>query len=230
MKRRTCLAESNLGWLIDRTKPHWRQQVLLCSLLLGVDLLTFVDPLVLKFLLDRVLPTFTYQLLISTCGLLLAASLTRAQLEGFAEVTSAAMDSDLIRELRVSALRHITLLDDDFHQSTSNGRKLFYFENVIPEIVRLGADALHSLIGISMMFVIAFLLLIRLDRHLTLIVLPLAFLAPVLRFSFKARLRGLAERSEELKQRSYSRRLTLPSKCSFSEQRPAKKSSLSRAG
>lgn len=166
------------------------------------ELLAFADPLILRHLIDSLSGHFTSSTLVALCALLLVSSGWRAYAQNAAAYLSTRIDLELITHLRSLGINHLTTLDYRYHVATANGENVYIFDCCIPEIVRLGADALCTIATVIFVFCCAFVLLFNLDAHLTIALLPLVFMAPLVTYLYRRTIKKTMSRVDTVRRRS----------------------------
>jgi ABC-type multidrug transport system fused ATPase/permease subunit len=162
-----------MRWLSREVRPflRWHLASFLC--ISAGSVLSLLAPLVLKWLIDVVLPSRT------TGPLLLAVSLmffcyqgraVFASVGGYLTIIAA---QRLALNLRRRLLRHLDMLSPAYHESNPVGASLYPLTEPVDEIAYFGSDLVPSILRTVMAAVLTLGTMLILNRRLTLAVLPL---------------------------------------------------------
>jgi len=164
----------------------------LCLIVLS-SLMFLIDPLLIKWLIDLILPKKDFHLLFLALAGFLGIYISRLALSAFAGLISFSTVLNLVFRVRLGILEQMNRLSADYHETTPVGEKLYRMEQDVDQVAELGSGlvpyALQTIF--NAIFVVATMFV--LDFKLTCIVLPLVPLFFVFRRSFDSRLRGASE-------------------------------------
>jgi ABC-type multidrug transport system fused ATPase/permease subunit len=152
-----------------------------------------LDPLLLKYLIDSILPKKNIHLLLLAGGALLAIHLCRLGLSALAGLTSFRMVQRLSFRLRLGILEQMNRLSADYHETTPVGEKLFRIEQDVDQVAQLGSTLLPCALQASFNTMFVIVVMFVLDFKLASIVLPLVPLLFAFRKYFAGRLRSTSD-------------------------------------
>src|SRR2546425_3274718 len=166
------LLSPEIVWLLRQARPYFRIQIASVLCIMASSGLSLLDPLVMRWLLDRILPGRNVRGLLVALFLFLAIYLGRFLMSNWGGLLTLKASQKFVLDLRMRLLRHLDRLSADYHEAHSAGASLYLFKEPIDEMSQLGADLLPSALrtGILTAFVLATMLF--LNAHLTVTVLP----------------------------------------------------------
>jgi ABC-type bacteriocin/lantibiotic exporter with double-glycine peptidase domain len=164
---------SELRWLVRETRPYLRWQVGSLVLVTLGSLLSLLDPLVMKWLIDDLLPHRSIRGLAAAVALIFAAYQGRAVLSSFGGYFNFVASQRLVLSLRLRLLRHIGSLSADYHENTPVGATLYLARDTIQEIAVLGADIFPSALRTLVLAICILTTMSILNVRLTMIIVPL---------------------------------------------------------
>jgi ABC-type bacteriocin/lantibiotic exporter with double-glycine peptidase domain len=185
-----------LVWLIQQIRPliHWHLASFF-SITAG-SLLALVSPLLLKWLIDSIIPQKSTGLLLFAVGLIFIAHQARVALTSLGSYLMLSASQHMALRLKVSLLKHLDTLSADYYEDTTVGAVMYPLNEPIEEIAYFGSDLIPALL--RMVFTTAFTLaaMCTLSRGLTLAVVPLVPIFLVTRQYFRMELANAADRAE----------------------------------
>lgn len=147
-----------------------------------------LDPLVLKWMLDFVLPSGDSRLLALCVGGLLVIYGCRLGLFSIGRVINFRTTQLLAFRIRLQLLEKINRLSADFHETMPVGEKLYRVEQDVDQVVEFGSSVPHLLqAGFNLLFVIT--AMAALNFRLLFVLTPLLVLAGYVGFRYQDRLR-----------------------------------------
>jgi ABC-type bacteriocin/lantibiotic exporter with double-glycine peptidase domain len=180
-------------WFIDQLRPLLLAHAFSLCLIVLSSLMFLLDPLLIKWLIDRVLPKKDFQLLFLASGGFLGIYICRLAVSGFGRLKSFSTVQKLAFRIRLGIFEQLNRLSADYHETTPVGEALYRLEQDVDQVAELGSGlvpyALQTVF--NAIFVVATMFV--LDIRLTCMVLPLVPLFFVFRRSFEKRLRGASE-------------------------------------
>src|SRR5260221_11688491 len=93
-----------------------------------------LDPLLLKWLIDRVLPTKNYRLLLVAALGFFALYLFRLGFFALAQLMSFRTVQDLVFHVRLGILRQMNLLSPVYHETTPAGVRLYRIKQEVDHV------------------------------------------------------------------------------------------------
>jgi ABC-type bacteriocin/lantibiotic exporter with double-glycine peptidase domain len=200
----TANPKTQFYWFVRQLRPLLRAHLASISLMVLSSLMFLLDPLLIKWLIDRVLPRKDFHLLFLAAAGFLGLYVSRLGFSAFAGLLSFRTVQELVLRIRVSILQQMNRLSAAYHETVPVGEKLYRLEQDVDQVAELGSSlvpyALQTMF--NAVFVVAAMFV--LDFRLTCIVLPLVPVFFVLRRYFESRLR----QASEFAQRDSSREST----------------------
>ncbi len=156
-----------------------------------------LDPLLIKWLIDRVLPKKDLRMLFFAAIGFFGIYLCRLGFSALAGMLSFQTVQNLVFSIRLAILQQMNRLSADYHETTPVGEKLYRIEQDVDLIAELGASLVPYVLQtlFNSAFVIGAIFL--LDFRLTCVVLPLVPLFSVIRRYFENRLRLASDSAQQ---------------------------------
>jgi ABC-type bacteriocin/lantibiotic exporter with double-glycine peptidase domain len=177
-----------IRWLFQQVRPFLRWHVASFLCISAGSFLALLSPLVLKWLIDVILPDRRIGLLIVAVGLIFLCHQGRAVLtSGGGYLTTLAAERLALR-LRMLVLRHLDTLSADYHEGTPVGTSMYPLKEPIDEISYFGSDLLPSILRTLMATGLTLGTMLILNARMTLAVLPLIPVFLLVRKRFRRRL------------------------------------------
>jgi ABC-type multidrug transport system fused ATPase/permease subunit len=180
-------------WLLKQLKPFLRIHLASFALVLISGLLVMIEPLLMRFLIDDVLPTRSLRLFLVVIGGFFLAYLGRIVFNAFGVILSNRATQKMIFKTRLQLFRQLQKLPAEYHEKNSVGDLLHRLEfdvtligETIGQITTLFLRTIitTAFIGLTMAY---------LNLHLTLIVIPLVPVFLLLRHRFQRPLRDCSD-------------------------------------
>ena len=177
-----------IRWLSKQVRPflHWHAASILC-ISVG-SFLGLLAPLVLKSLIDLVLPSRRIGLLIVTVGLIFLCHQGRAVLTSVGGYLTMRAAERLALDMRLRLLRHLDTLSADYYERTPVGASMYPLQEPIDEISYFGSDLLPTILRTLMATMLSLGTMLLLNARMTLAVLPLIPVFLLTRKHFHSRL------------------------------------------
>jgi len=179
---------SELRWLAKQIRPFvpWHLASFLC--MTAASLLALLTPLVLKWLIDQVLPRRETGLLLAAAGLIFLSYQGRTALTSVGRYLTLNAVQRMALRLRMDVLRHLDRLTADYYEDTKPGAVMYPLKEPIEEVAYFGSDLLPSILRMCLTTGFTIVTMFILSPMLTLAVLPLIPLFLVARQHFRAKL------------------------------------------
>jgi ABC-type multidrug transport system fused ATPase/permease subunit len=177
-----------MRWLCGQVRPFLRWNIASFLCISAGSLLALFAPLVLKWLIDIVLPSRRIGLLLGAVGLIFLCHQGRAVLTSLGSYLTVLAAQRLAVDIRLRLLRHLDTLSPDYHEGTPVGASIYPFREPIDEISYFGSDLFPAILRTFMATVLTLGTMLLLNARMTLAVLPLIPLFLVIRKNFRARL------------------------------------------
>jgi ABC-type multidrug transport system fused ATPase/permease subunit len=152
------------------------------------SLLTLLTPLVLKWLIDQVLPRRENGLLFAAAGLIFLSYQGRTALTSVGSYVTLNAVQRMALRLRMDVLRHVDRLSADYYENTPPGAVMYPLKEPIEEVACFGSDLLPSILRICLTTCFTIVTMFVLSPKLTLAILPLIPVFLVARQHFRTKL------------------------------------------
>jgi ABC-type bacteriocin/lantibiotic exporter with double-glycine peptidase domain len=175
-------------WLFRQVRPflRWHVASFFCSSI--GSFLALLAPLVLKWLIDVILPGRRIGLLIGAVCLIFLCQQGRAVLTSAGSYLTTLAAERLALAMRMLVLRHLGMLSADYHEGTPIGTSMYPLKEPIDEISYFGSDLLPSILRTLMATGLTLGTMLILNARMTLAVLPLIPIFLLARKHFRRRL------------------------------------------
>jgi ABC-type multidrug transport system fused ATPase/permease subunit len=192
----TCLTPQ-LSWFLSQLRPLFWAHLFRVLLIIITSLTFLVDPLIMKWLIDVILPRGDKGMLfIAATGI---AGVYLCQLIGsaVAGILSFQTVQKLIFSIRLALLQQINLLSADYHETTPLGEKLYRMEQDVDQVAELGATMVPYLLqtAVTAAFVVSTMFFLN-SRLACVLILLMPVFALVQR-QYQIRLRRAADSAQE---------------------------------
>lgn len=179
------ITDSDFYWLLNELRPHMRWQLLSVVIMVASTITSLIDPLILRWLIDVVIPHRDLRLLVLASILMLLAYSSRVGLAGIAGLCTYHVSQRILRQLRLRVFGHITRLSMDYHDRTPVGKSMFLAKDTLDELGLISADFSPQILRTMALSTFTVLMMLHLDHRLTLVILPLVplFIVTIRHFS-----------------------------------------------
>jgi ATP-binding cassette subfamily B protein len=188
-----ALFPPELRWLSKQIRPllHWHIASFSCITVTSV--LTLLPPLILKWMIDVIIPQRRMVLLLGAVLLMFLAHEGRTFLNSCGNylMLSAAQKTGL--SMRLGMFRHLNRLSADYYENTPPGAAMYPLKEPIEEIAYFASDLLPAMLRIFLTTGFTLSTMSALDPLLTLIVLPLIPIFLMTRQHYRKRLAANAD-------------------------------------
>jgi len=184
---------SELRWLSKQIRPllHWHVASFLC--ITAGSLLALLTPLVLKWLIDQIIPQKNAGLLLLAVGLIFLGYQGRMALTSLGSYLMLSAAQKMGLTLRVALLRHLDTLSADYYETTPVGSVMYPLKEPIEEVAYFGSDLLPAILRMLLTTSFTLATMFLLSPVLTLAVVPLVPAFLVTRHHFRSRLTSNAD-------------------------------------
>lgn len=164
---------SEFVWLIKRIRPllHWHLASFV-SITAG-SLLALVSPLLLKWLIDSIIPQKSMGLLLFAVALIFLANQARVALTSLGSYVMVSASQKMTLTLRMALLEHLDTLSADYYEEVPVGAAMYPLKEPIEEIAYFGSDLLPAILRMLLTTVFTLAAMSALSPMLTVAVLPL---------------------------------------------------------
>jgi ABC-type multidrug transport system fused ATPase/permease subunit len=182
------LVPVELRWLSTALRPVWTMHAASFLLFTLGSALGLLGPLVLRWLIDRILPDRNAWLLIPAVALLFLSYEGRLVFTSLGSWLTVAASQRVVMALRLEILRHLDRLSADYHEATPTGEKLYPLREPVEEIAYFGSDLFPGILRTLLATALTLFAMGALSPRLTLIILPLVPVFLLTRYHFRQRL------------------------------------------
>jgi ATP-binding cassette subfamily B protein len=182
------LVPVELRWLSTALRPVWILHAASFLVFTLGSALGLLGPLVLRWLIDRILPERDAWLLVFAVALLFVSYEGRVVLTSLGSWLTVAASQKIVLALRLEILRHLDSLSADYHEATPTGEKLYPLREPAEEIAYLGSDLFPGILRTLLATALTLFAMGALSPRLTFIVLPLVPVFLLTRYHFRQRL------------------------------------------
>ena len=175
-------------WLIKQIHSllHWHLASFL-AITTG-SLLALVSPLLLKWLIDSIIPQKKLGLLLLAVALIFLAHQGRVALTSLGSYLMVTASQKMTLTLRMALLEHLDTLSADYYEETPVGAAMYPLNEPIEEIAYFGSDLLPAILRMLLTTAFTLTTMSALSPSLTLAVLPLIPIFLVTRQHFRKKL------------------------------------------
>jgi ABC-type bacteriocin/lantibiotic exporter with double-glycine peptidase domain len=161
------------NWLLRQVHPDRWLHILSFAFIVVASITSLLAPLIMKWLIDNVLPARAWRLLPAAAAcFFLAYSLQIGSYWVSSLITFRAVQRMTFR-IRVNLLEHLQRLSADYHDRTSAGETLFRLEQDVEQIGDLCGDIIPNSIRALLMTLFSFGAMLFLNKILACLIFPL---------------------------------------------------------
>ena len=184
---------TELLWLAKQIRPllYWHAASFLC--ITAGSLLALLTPLILKWLIDGILPQKRVGLLVLAAVLMFLGHQGRIALTSLGSYLMLSAAQKMGLTLRVGLLHHLNALSADYYEDTPVGAVMYPLKEPIEEISYFGSDLLPAILRMLLTTGFTMTTMFVLNPPLTLAVLPLIPAFLITRHYFRIKLAAEAD-------------------------------------
>jgi ATP-binding cassette, subfamily B, bacterial len=184
-------------WLFRQIRPFIRLHLLSLACIIIACLLALLDPLVMKWLIDDIIPNHRAQLLLVVAVVFLATYTGRLIFNRLSSMCTFLAISKMVFRVRLRLLRHLQGLSSEYHDNMAVGDTLHRIERDVDQVGSVGGELIPNFIRLVVTFAMTIGAMLVLNWRLTLIILPLIPAFMMTRHYYRARLRRLSDVVQE---------------------------------
>jgi ATP-binding cassette, subfamily B, bacterial MsbA len=184
---------SELRWLASRVKPFMRLHLASYGCILVSSILVLLDPLIMRLLIDEVIPHRRLGWLPLVATAFFVAYMARLSFDGLAAMLNFRAVQKLNFRLRLGLLRHLQKLSAEYHDNRPLGDTLHRLQVDVDQVGTLSGEVIPSALRMVTVFSLVMTTMLVLNARLTLIVLPLIPVFIFIRRRFHQRLREASD-------------------------------------
>ena len=179
---------SELRWLAKQIRPFVPLHVASFFCMTAGSLLALLTPLVLKWLIDQVLPRRETGLLLCAVGLIFLSYQGRTALTSVGNYLTLNAAQKTALGLRMEILCHLDRLSANYYENTTPGAVMYPLKEPIEEVAYFGSDLLPSILRMCLTTTFTVVTMFVLSPVLTLAILPLVPIFLIARQHFRVKL------------------------------------------
>lgn len=179
---------SELRWLSKQIRPLLPLHLASFLCITAGSLLGLLTPLVLKWIIDQILPNHRVKLLLLATILILLGTQGKAALASLGSYLMLSAAQRMSLTLRMSLLRHLDSLSADYYESTPLGTIVYPMRDPIEEIAYFGSDLVPGILHTLLTSCVTLATMFVLSPALSLIVIPFIPMFLVTRQHFRKKL------------------------------------------
>jgi ABC-type bacteriocin/lantibiotic exporter with double-glycine peptidase domain len=186
-----------LKWFLFQLRPLLQAHLLSVLLIVLASLTFLLDPLILKWLIDIVLPKRDARLLMVAVASIAGIYICQLSCYAAGGVLSFQTIQRLVFSIRLKLLEQINRLSADFHETVPLGEKLYRIEQDADQVAELGSTIVPSILQTAFTAIFVLSTMFVLNFRLTCVLLPLMPLFVFLKRQYETRLRRAADSAQE---------------------------------
>jgi len=186
-----------IKWLAAQIKPFLRLHLGSYLCIGAGSLLVLLDPLIVKWLIDDVIPRRRAGLLLVVAGAFLLTYAGRLAFDSLGAMLSFCAVQKMAFRLRLGLLRHLQRLSAEYHEDRPVGETLYRLEHDVDQVGVLGGEALPGALRMVTVFTVVLTTMLILNFRLTCIVIPLIPAFILMRRRYHDRLRRCSDVAQE---------------------------------
>lgn len=191
------LKDTELHWLAARVKPFLRLHVGSYGCVVLSSFLVLIDPLLVRFLIDDVIPSRRVGLLPLVALGFFLTYMARLGSDSLASMLNFRAVQKMIFRSRLNLLRHLQRLSAEYHDNRPLGDTLHRLQNDVDQVATLSGEVIPSALRMATVFTLVMTTMLVLNYRLTIIVLPLIPVFILVRRQFHDRLRRASDSVQE---------------------------------
>ena len=191
----SCLP-NELRWLSKQIRPLLPLHFASFLCITAGSLLGLLTPLVLKWVIDQIIPRHRMGLLLLATILILIGNQGKSALASMGSYLMLTAAQRMSLALRMSLLRHLDSLSADYYENTSLGTVVYPMRDPIEEIAYFGSDLVPGILRTLLTSCITLATMFVLSPALSLVVIPFIPVFLVTRQHFRKKLETDSDRAQ----------------------------------
>ena len=188
---------SEMRWLASQVRPFLRLHFGSYLCIVVASFLILIDPLIVKFLIDHVIPQRRVSLLPLIAVAFFLTYASRLGIDSLAAMLNFQAVQKMTFRARLSLLRHLQRLSAEYHDNRSLGDTLHRLQVDVDQVGTLSGEVIPSTLRMATIFIFVMSTMMFLNYRLTLIVIPLIPIFIFVRRRFHDRLRCASDSVQE---------------------------------
>lgn len=186
-----------LRWLASRVRPVIRLHLAGYICILAASVLVLIDPLLVRLLIDDVIPNRRLSWLPLVALAFFVAYMGRLGCDSLAALLNFQAVQKMTFRTRLSLLRHLQRLSAEYHDNKPVGDTLHRLQIDVDQIAILSSEVIPSALRMLTVFSLIMTTMLVLNYRLTVIVLPLVPVFIIVRRRFQNQLRQASDTVQE---------------------------------
>ena len=195
-ERRSHWLPPELVWLIQEIRPLLQLHLASFLCITAGSMLALLSPLLLKWLIDGIIPQRSMGLLVLAVALIFLGHQGRVVLTSLGSYLMLSASQKMGLTLRVRLLKHLDTLSADYYEDTPVGAAIYPLKEPIDEISYFGSDLLPAILRMLLTTAFTLAAMSALSPVLTLTVLPLIPVFLVTRQYYRTKLANDADAAQ----------------------------------
>lgn len=184
-------------WLFSQVKPFFRLHLGSYLCIVSASVLVLLDPLIVKFLIDEVIPKRRLSWLPLVALAFFLTYTGRLGFDSLAGILNFRAVQKLTYRSRLKLLRHLQRLSAEYHDNKPVGDTLHRLQVDVDQVGTLTGEVIPILLRTTTTFMLVMITMFVLNYRLTAIVLPLIPIFILVRRQFHDRLRQASDSVQE---------------------------------
>lgn len=180
-------------WLASQVKPFLRLHFGSYICILVASTLVLVEPLLVRLLIDDVIPHRRIGLLPLVGVAVFLTYMGRLGFDSLGGLLNFRAVQKMTFRLRLSLLRHLQRLSAEYHDNRSLGETLHRLQVDVEQVGTLSGDVIPTTLRMATVFILVMTMMLIMNYRLTAIVLPLIPVFILVRRHFRNRLRQASD-------------------------------------
>ena len=185
------------SWLLSQVRPFFRLHLGSYFCVIGASILALLDPLIVRFLIDEVIPGRRVNWLPLVAAAFFFTYMGRLGFDSLAGILNFRAAQKMTYRSRLSLLRHLQRLSAEYHDNTPPGDTLHRLQMDVDQVATLTSEVIPVLLRTTTIFTLVMTTMFILNYRLTIVVLPLIPVFILVRRQFQDRLRHASDSVQE---------------------------------
>jgi subfamily B ATP-binding cassette protein MsbA len=186
-----------IRWLASQVRPFLRLHLGGYFCIVIASILVLIDPLIVRFLIDNVIPQRRIAWLPAVAGAFFLTYALRLGADSLAAMLNFRAVQKMTFRSRLSLLRHLQRLSAEYHDNRPLGDTLHRLQVDVDQVGTLSGEVIPSALRMVTVFTLVMTTMLVLNYRLTVIVLPLIPVFILVRRRFHDRLRQVSDSVQE---------------------------------
>ena len=188
---------NEIRWLASQVKPFLRLHLGSYFCIVIGSILVLIDPLIIKFLIDDVIPRRRVAWLPLVAAAFFLTYAGRLGFDSLAAMLNFRAVQKMTFRSRLSLLRHLQRLSAEYHDNRPLGDTLHRLQVDVDQVGTLSGEVIPGALRMVTVFTLVMTTMLVLNHRLTAIVLPLVPVFILVRRRFHDRLRQVSDSVQE---------------------------------